>query len=125
MGNAKNVIFKDVKEMLETIKYTEVKETARGFYSAISPFGEVREFTTLETGNDVRLISRRDLIKEMKKQKDFQTFEVSFTSDDGIYQIVIDDYVIGHDVEAYLKSLMNNIEEAEKVELEKMDMFYN
>lgn len=93
----KGVTFEEVADMLQQLKYTDIKKVDDGIYSAKNPWGEEREFCTILEGNNERLISRRNLFQAMKEHKDIQTFEVEFTSDTNNNIIYIDDFVIGKD----------------------------
>lgn len=93
----KGVTFEEVVEMLQQLKYTDIKEVDAGIYSAKNPWGEEREFCTILEGKNERLISRRNLFQAMKKHEHIQTFEVEFTSDTNDSIIYIDDYVIEKD----------------------------
>ena len=84
----KGVTFQEVAEMLQQLKYTDIKEVDAGIYSAKNPWGEEREFCTILEGKNERLISRRNL---------FQAMKVEFTSDTNDSIIYIDDYVIEKD----------------------------
>lgn len=92
------ISFEEIKEMFEQLHYSEIEEVQAGIYKALNPWKEQREFIVLSEGEDLRILSKRNLIGTMFKYKDFQTFEVEFLSDDSTYKIYINDYVIGKDM---------------------------
>ena len=92
------ISFEEVKEMLEQLKYANIKEIREGIYSALNPWKEAREFAVMEEGKNLRIISKRDLLGVMVDHKNFQTFEVEFISDNNKFKIYIDDFVIGKDM---------------------------
>lgn len=96
--------FKEVKDMFEQLDYKDIKEVENRIYSVVNPFGEPREFITIEEDNDIRLLSRRNLLEVMENKKDFQTFEAEFISDDESFKIIISDFTIGNNIQKHIKS---------------------
>lgn len=112
-----NLTLEDVKEMLEQLNYSEIKELEKdsGQYTALNNWGDSRTFTTIYEDGKIILYSDRSITKFMKNHEDFQLFELEFDCEG--FTTIVSDYL--------LKG--NNIEDlvSKDIPKEKSDIVYN
>lgn len=93
-----NLTLEDIKEMLEQLKYSDIKKVDDGIYSAKNFWGDTRSFTTIYEDGNIILYADRSITNLMKNKLDFQVFEIEFVSEG--FTTILSDYLLkGNNIE--------------------------
>ena len=102
-GETLIVSIKEISKCLKLAKYTNIKKLSALEFSALNMFGESRKFLIKELGNDIEVISERNLLEALNNKANIQLIQAELETDSG-QKILLDDYVINRSMEGNVEA---------------------